>query len=98
MNNYPYASMRDSFDLSAYFVVGPQDCKGRPITDVIDDALRGGASFIQLRVKDADAKDLTDMARDITQIIEETISRIPWHSDRRPCGRGLAGPQQRHQG
>ena len=51
MNNYPYASMRDSFDLSAYFVVGPQDCKGRPITDVIDDALRGGASFIQLRVQ-----------------------------------------------
>lgn len=42
MSNYPYASMRDSFDLSAYFVVGPQDCKGRPITDVIDDALRGG--------------------------------------------------------
>lgn len=71
MNNYPYASMRDSFDLSAYFVVGPQDCKGRPITDVIDDALRGGASFIQLRVKDADAKDLTDMARDIAQIIED---------------------------
>lgn len=71
MNNYPYASMRDSFDLSAYFVVGPQDCKGRPITDVIDDALRGGASFIQLRAKDADAKDLTDMARDIAQIIED---------------------------
>ena len=71
MSNYPYASMRDSFDLSAYFVVGPQDCKGRPITDVIDDALRGGASFIQLRVKDADAKDLTDMARDIAQIIED---------------------------
>ena len=22
-NEYPYASMRDSFDLSAYFVVGP---------------------------------------------------------------------------
>ena len=71
MSNYPYASMRDSFDLNAYFVVGPQDCKGRPITDVIDDALRGGASFIQLRVKDADAKDLTDMARDIAQIIED---------------------------
>ena len=71
MNNYPYASMRDSFDLSAYLVVGPQDCKGRPITDVVDDALRGGASFIQLRTKDADAKDLTDMARDIAQIIED---------------------------
>ena len=43
-NEYPYASMRDSFDLSAYFVVGPEDCKGRP---------------------------LTDMARDIAQIIED---------------------------
>lgn len=28
MDNYPYASMRDCFDMSAYFVVGPQDCKG----------------------------------------------------------------------
>ena len=35
-NEYPYASMRDSFDLSAYFVVGPEDCKGRPLTDVVD--------------------------------------------------------------
>lgn len=26
-NEYPFASMRDSFDLSAYFVVGPQDCR-----------------------------------------------------------------------
>lgn len=94
MSNYPYASMRDSFDLSAYFVVGPQDCKGRPITDVIDDALRGGASFIQLRVKDADAKDLTDMARDIAQIIEDNNKSDPWHSYRRPCGRGLAGPRK----
>lgn len=41
MNDYPYASMRDCFDMSAYFVVGPQDCKDRPITDVVDDALRG---------------------------------------------------------
>lgn len=40
-NEYPYASMRDSFDLSAYFVVGPEDCKGRPLTDVVDQALHG---------------------------------------------------------
>ena len=71
MSNYPNASMRDCFDMSAYFVVGPQDCKGRPITDVVDDALRGGATFIQLRAKDADAKDITEMARDIAQIIED---------------------------
>ena len=41
MSNYPYASMRDSFDLSAYFVVGPQDCKGRPITDASMTHARG---------------------------------------------------------
>ena len=70
MNNYPYASMRDTFDMSAYFVVGPQDCKGRPITGVVEDALRGGATFIQLRAKDTDAKDITSMARDIAQVIE----------------------------
>ena len=70
-NEYPYASMRDSFDLSAYFVVGPEDCKGRPLTDVVDQALRGGATFIQLRAKEADASELTDMARDIAQIIED---------------------------
>ena len=63
--------MRDCFDMSAYFVVGPQDCKGRPITDVVDDALRGGATFIQLRAKNTDAKDLTLMAQDIAQIIED---------------------------
>lgn len=70
MNNYSYASMRDTFDMSAYFVVGPQDCKGRPITSVVEDALRGGATFIQLRAKDTDAKDITSMARDIAQVIE----------------------------
>ena len=69
--NYPYASMRKRFDLTAYFVVGPDDCNGRPITDVVDDALRGGATFIQLRDKRADAKNLTETARDIAQIIED---------------------------
>ncbi|MCH4190526.1 MAG: phosphomethylpyrimidine synthase ThiC, partial [Bifidobacterium tibiigranuli] len=68
---YPYASMRDNFDLSAYFVVGPEDTKGRPIADVVEEALRGGATFIQLRAKNADAKELTTMAQDIAQIIED---------------------------
>jgi phosphomethylpyrimidine synthase len=63
--------MRDNFDLSAYFVVGPEDTKGRPIADVVEEALRGGATFIQLRAKNADAKELTTMAQDIAQIIED---------------------------
>lgn len=90
-NEYPYASMRDSFDLSAYFVVGPEDCKGRPLTDVVDQALHGGATFIQLRAKEADASELTDMARDIAQIIEDNEkSDSGGLCDRRPCRRGVA--------
>ena len=70
-DTYPYASMRNCFDLRAYFVVGPDDCKGRPLTDVVDQALNGGATFIQLRAKGADARELTAMAQDIAQIIED---------------------------
>ena len=98
-NEYLYASMRDSFDLSAYFVVGPEDCKGRPLTDVVDQALHGGATFIQLRAKEADASELTDMARDIAQIIEdnEKSDSVAFVIDG-PCRRGVAGPPQGHQG
>ena len=97
-NEYPYASMRDSFDLSAYFVVGPDDCKGRPLTDVVDQALRGGATFIQLRAKKADASELTDMARDIAQIIEdnEKSDSVAFVIDDRADV--VAGPPQGHQG
>ena len=45
INEYPYASMRDSFDLSAYFVVGPEDCKGSPLTNEVDQAQHGGATY-----------------------------------------------------
>ena len=104
-NEYPYASMRDNFDLSAYFVVGPEDCKGRPLTDVVDQALRGGATFIQLRAKEADASELTDMARDIAQIIEDNEKSdsvafviddradVVWQARRKGIKAGLCRPK-----
>ncbi len=70
-STYPFASMRQNFDLSAYFVVGPDDTHGRPVTDVVEEALLGGATFIQLRDKHADAETLTTLAQDIAQIIED---------------------------
>ena len=57
MNRFPYPTMRDRFDLRAYFVVGPDDTKGRPVADVVAAALRGGVTFIQLRAKHADARE-----------------------------------------
>ena len=74
-NNFPYASMRGCFDLSAYFVVGPEDCKGRPVTDVVDDALRGGATFIQLRAKKMAAKDHATSRRSSRTTISPTRCR-----------------------
>lgn len=71
MNRFPYPTMRDRFDLRAYFVVGPDDTKGRPVADVVAAALRGGATFIQLRAKHADARDLTAMAEAIAAVIAQ---------------------------
>lgn len=71
MNRFPYPTMRDRFDLRAYFVVGPDDTKGRPVTDVVAAALHGGATFIQLRAKHADARDLTAMAEAIAAVIAQ---------------------------
>ncbi|KFI61472.1 ThiE-ThiD fusion protein [Bifidobacterium cuniculi] len=62
---FPYESMRGRFDLRSYFVVGPQDCGRRTLLDVVAKALDGGASFVQLRAKDADVRDIVSMAADI---------------------------------
>lgn len=71
MSTFPFASMRRRFDLRCYFVVGPDDTKGRPVDQVVAAALRGGVSFIQLRAKQTDARDITLMARDIAAMIAE---------------------------
>lgn len=71
MNRSPYPTMRDRFDLRAYFVVGPDDTEGRPVADVVAAALRGGATFIQLRAKHADARELTAMAEAIAAVIAQ---------------------------
>ncbi|MGO4959519.1 bifunctional hydroxymethylpyrimidine kinase/phosphomethylpyrimidine kinase [Bifidobacterium pseudolongum] len=66
---FPYPSMRGSFDLRFYFVVGPDDCAGRTLLDVVAKALDGGASFIQLRAKHADVAQIVSMAEAIAHEI-----------------------------
>ena len=70
-SNYPYASMRNQFNLSACFIADPQACNSRPLTDIVDDALRAGATFIRLHCNNENAKEITTIARDIAQIIED---------------------------
>ena len=43
--------MRQSFDLSIYFVADPSLCGGRDIVDVVMMAIKGGATMVQYRNK-----------------------------------------------
>ncbi|EFH27347.1 thiamine biosynthesis protein ThiC [Gardnerella vaginalis AMD] len=63
--------MRNQFNLSACFIADPQACNNRPLTDIVDDALRAGATFIRLHCNNENAKEITTIARDIAQIIED---------------------------
>ncbi|RFT30930.1 hypothetical protein CG403_01315, partial [Gardnerella vaginalis] len=70
-SNYPYASMRDQFNLNTCFIANPKLCKSRALTDIVDDSLRAGSTFIRLNCADESAKEITSIARDIAQIIED---------------------------
>lgn len=51
-------SMRKNLDISAYLVVGPENTMGRPVSDVIAQALRAGFTCVQIRSKECSARDL----------------------------------------
>lgn len=50
--------MRESLDISAYLVIGPENTMGRPVSDVITQALRAGFTCVQIRSKECTARDL----------------------------------------
>ncbi len=50
--------MRKNLDISAYLVIGPENTVGRPVSDVITQALRAGFTCVQIRSKECSARDL----------------------------------------
>lgn len=52
-------SIRDNLDISAYLVLGPENTLGRPVGDVVAQALDAGFTCIQVRSKVASARELT---------------------------------------
>ena len=50
--------MRDKLDISAYLVIGPENTLGRPVADVISQALKAGFTCVQIRSKECSARDL----------------------------------------
>ena len=57
--------MSQSFDLSLYLVIGPDHCAGRPMADVAEAAVRGGAGMVQLRDKTSSTRAMIDAAREL---------------------------------
>lgn len=61
--------MRDNLDISAYLVLGPENTLGRPVGDVVRQALDAGFTCIQVRSKEIDARDLIECAREAADAI-----------------------------
>lgn len=62
---------RKSLDISAYFVVGPENTLGRPVSDIIQAVVDAGFTCIQIRSKTASALEMIDLCRQAADIIEK---------------------------
>jgi thiamine-phosphate diphosphorylase len=66
-----YNHLRNSFDLSVYFVVGPENVNGRDFRNVIRQAHEGGITFLQVRSKTASARELMECGRIAAEAIQK---------------------------
>ncbi|MEX2629591.1 MAG: thiamine phosphate synthase [Tistlia sp.] len=64
-------ALRAPFDLSVYLVVGPGDCRGRPVAEVVAAALRGGVTLVQLRDKEASSGAFLALGRELKALCRE---------------------------
>lgn len=53
--------MRDRLDISAYLVVGPENTKGRPVFQIVRDAVDAGFTCVQIRSKMVSARELIEL-------------------------------------
>ena len=60
---------RPAFDLSLYLIAGQQDLGGRPLREVVDAAVRGGVTLVQLRDKDASEERMIELARELKAVL-----------------------------
>lgn len=63
---------RKSFDLSAYLVVGPENTNGRPVAQIVKDAVEAGFTCVQIRSKTASAREMIELTGQAARAIAET--------------------------
>ena len=64
-------SIRDNLDISAYLVLGPENTLGRPVGDVVAQALDAGFTCIQVRSKVASAREIIALTGDAAHAIAQ---------------------------
>ncbi|MGI9412313.1 MAG: thiamine phosphate synthase [Hyphomicrobiales bacterium] len=62
--------MTRAFDLSVYGILDPERSRGRDLAALADAAVKGGATFLQLRNKQGTTRDMVAQARAILDAIE----------------------------
>ncbi len=69
-------SERTPFDLSVYFVVGEADVGRHDLVSVVSAAVRGGATLIQLREKDAEHEHVVALAKALKAALPRHVPLI----------------------
>ncbi len=64
-------SMRDALDISAYLVLGPENTLGRPVADVVAQAIDAGFTCIQVRSKECSARELIECTAQVARTVEQ---------------------------
>lgn len=62
--------LRKTFDLSIYFVVGPENVPENSFRDIVRQAVEGGITFLQVRSKVASSREFMELGRIAAQEIE----------------------------
>ena len=61
--------IRESLDIGAYLVAGPENCTGRLFGKVVRQAVDAGFTCVQVRAKDCSARQMMDCVREAEQAI-----------------------------
>lgn len=62
-------TMREALDISAYLVVGPENTEGRPVREIVRAALSAGFTCVQIRSKEASAREMIALLEDAAEEI-----------------------------
>ncbi len=65
-------NMRKQLDISAYLVIGPENTEGRPLEDIVRAAVYGGFTCIQIRSKEASAREMISCTASAARVIAES--------------------------